>query len=153
MNQSEQEREDLSFGAVPVYQGPDGPKVLLVLHQAGHWSFPKGHPEEGETEVETIKRELSEETGIDRVDLITEKTFIENYSFEKDGVVYNKTVRYLIAEVEKTNNQTPAEFRAEIPKLEWLSPEQALNRLSYPEAKELLREVLDHLKEKQENLN
>ena len=38
---------------------------VLVEHQVeGHWSLPKGHVEEGETEEETAIRETFEETGI-----------------------------------------------------------------------------------------
>lgn len=39
-------------------------KVLLIHHVLGHWGFPKGHVEKGETEEETAKREVFEETGI-----------------------------------------------------------------------------------------
>jgi len=38
--------------------------VLLIKHNAGHWAFPKGHVEYAETEVDTAKREISEETGL-----------------------------------------------------------------------------------------
>ena len=31
----------------------DGDKVLILQQTAGHWGFPKGHVEDGETEVET----------------------------------------------------------------------------------------------------
>jgi len=40
-------------------------KVLLVHMRKGHWSFPKGHVEMGETEEETAIRETKEETNID----------------------------------------------------------------------------------------
>lgn len=50
-----------SCGAIVIEDG----KVLLVKHNAGHWDFPKGHVEEGETEFETAIREVKEETNID----------------------------------------------------------------------------------------
>ena len=41
-------------------------EILLIKHiKSGYWSFPKGHVENGETEEETAKREIKEETGID----------------------------------------------------------------------------------------
>lgn len=40
-------------------------KVLLVKMNMGHWSFPKGHVEENETEEETALRETLEETNIE----------------------------------------------------------------------------------------
>lgn len=42
----------------------DEMKVLLIKMNAGHWSFPKGHVEENESEVKTALRETYEETGI-----------------------------------------------------------------------------------------
>ena len=39
--------------------------VLLLQYPQGHWSFPKGHVEEGDANHHiTASRELSEETGI-----------------------------------------------------------------------------------------
>ncbi len=40
-------------------------KVLLVFHNLGHYGFPKGHVEKGETEEETAIREVKEETNCD----------------------------------------------------------------------------------------
>ena len=40
-------------------------EILLIKHvKSGYWSFPKGHVENGETEEETAKREIKEETGL-----------------------------------------------------------------------------------------
>ena len=39
--------------------------ILLLKHRCGgHWSFPKGHMEAGETEMETALLEIREETGL-----------------------------------------------------------------------------------------
>ncbi len=43
----------------------DNDKVLLVHQNEGHWSLPKGHVEENETEHETAIRETKEETNVD----------------------------------------------------------------------------------------
>ena len=44
----------------------NGQEVLLLQHpdskNKGHWDFPKGHIENGETEPQTALRELAEET-------------------------------------------------------------------------------------------
>jgi 8-oxo-dGTP pyrophosphatase MutT (NUDIX family) len=53
-----------SCGAIVVRHTQSGWQVLLVRHNAGHWGFPKGHTEDGETEAQTALREIHEETGL-----------------------------------------------------------------------------------------
>ena len=58
-------RKEKSCGAL-VYRTKNGEVELLLLKHrfGGHWSFPKGHVEEGETEVETALREVREEADV-----------------------------------------------------------------------------------------
>lgn len=62
-----------SAGAVVFYRNPDGKIEYLLLNknETDYWNFPKGHIEKGEKEIDTIKREIQEETGIDKLDIIT----------------------------------------------------------------------------------
>ena len=74
-----------SCGAIVYRKYHGNTEILLIKHiNSGHWSFPKGHVEEGETEEETAKREIMEETGID-VNLDTTFREIVTYSPKKDN--------------------------------------------------------------------
>lgn len=57
-------KREKSCGIVVFYKESSNLLVLLVHHNSGHWGFPKGHMENGETEEETGVREVLEETGI-----------------------------------------------------------------------------------------
>ena len=58
-------KSEKSCGAIVLSPDNTNRKVLLIKHEnGGHWAFPKGHVEEGETEVETALREIKEETGL-----------------------------------------------------------------------------------------
>jgi len=52
-----------SCGAV-VYRENAQVKYLLLHYGGAHWDFVKGEMEEDESEEETARRELEEETGI-----------------------------------------------------------------------------------------
>jgi ADP-ribose pyrophosphatase YjhB (NUDIX family) len=53
--------EEKSCGCIII----ENRKVLLIKQTSGIWGFPKGHVEHDETEEETAKREVKEETNID----------------------------------------------------------------------------------------
>ena len=108
-----------SCGAVVYRKYHGNTEILLIKHiNSGHWSFPKGHVEAGETEVETAHREILEETSIDT---IIDPTFREtvSYSPKKDT---QKIVVYFIAKAKNTNF-TPQE--EEISDIRWIEIDRA----------------------------
>lgn len=54
-----------SCGAVVIKNENNELKFLIIKQTDGYWGFPKGHVEDGETEIETAIREIKEETNID----------------------------------------------------------------------------------------
>ena len=93
-------KNDYSCGIIP-YRVVDGRReFLLVQHLAGHWAFPKGHPDDGESPLDTARRELLEETGIEAKDAVASPAFEENYKFTKrSGKKVRKRVTYYLCEV------------------------------------------------------
>lgn len=53
-----------SCGVIPFRQIGGEREFLIVLQTNNCWSFPKGHMDRGETEIQTALRELYEETGL-----------------------------------------------------------------------------------------
>lgn len=133
----EQIKKDQSFGVIPVRQNRDDIKFLLVKHKAGHWGFPKGHPKDGENEVDCASRELREETGINSFNLKSEIKFIENYTYEQNGEYCDKTVNYFLGFIDGDFKQQK-EFAEEIPEIALLDYEQARIALTHDEAKKIL---------------
>ncbi len=137
--------KDFSFGVVPVFK--DGDKLLFLLIQhlhkkGGHWAFPKGHPEVGETGLETAKRECEEETGLKNVKIFEDLEFFEKYSFEQGGVQIDKTVKYFLG-ISSDKNVIPQEI--EIGNYAWLEFNEALEKITFAEGKKMLIEVGTHL--------
>ena len=100
-----------SCGAIVYRKYHGNTEILLIKHiNSGHWSFPKGHVEEGETEEQTAKREIMEETGID-VNLDTTFREIVTYSPKKDT---QKNVVYFIGKAKNTDYRPQEDEIAEI---------------------------------------
>ena len=114
-----------SCGAIVYRKYHGNTEILLIKHvNSGHWSFPKGHVEGDETEVETAKREILEETGIE-VNLDPTFREIVTYSPKKDT---QKNVVYFIARAKNTNYVPQEE---EIAEIKWVEIDLAGQVLSY----------------------
>lgn len=58
-------KREKSCGALVIRKNGESYDLVLLRHRfGGHWSFPKGHVEAGETERQTALREVKEETGL-----------------------------------------------------------------------------------------
>lgn len=66
-------------------------QFLLVKHRDGHWEFPKGKQEAGETLTQTLLREVKEETGMSGR-LLPFRTHSTYYYYHKGKI--KKTVEY-----------------------------------------------------------
>lgn len=113
-----QQTYDRSYGVIPVYTGGSETSVLIVQHAAGHWSLPKGTPEDNETPMETATRELREETGIADAAVYEYPSFNQYYRFRRRGVLHRKTVTYFVGYVEDPAVRIPPE---EISDYKWVS--------------------------------
>lgn len=129
--------KEKSCGAV-VYKFDNELMFLILEHNSGHFSFPKGHVENDESESETAIREIKEETNID-VLLDTNFRFISTYS-PKEGVI--KDVIFFIAKAKTSDIVAQIE---EIKSINWYSYSDSLNILTYDIDKELLKKAYDYL--------
>ena len=135
---------DFSCGVIP-YRMKDGEReFLLIQHKAGHWAFPKGHPEDAEEHAETARRELEEETGIGHVTLDEEHPFEEAYQFiKRSGKQVRKRVIYFLGEV--VADRALCIQATEVSDYAWGNAEQTRRRMTFDEGRSLLDEVLAYL--------
>lgn len=122
-------------------------KVLMVHVQSltGRrvWTFPKGHPERGETKRRAAEREVWEETGW-KCRTIRPLTTVR-YLFVRDGIRFHKSVLwYLMAPEKKTGRFDPEEILA----CRWFSIDEAASRISYATDRRLIRMVVARLNRK-----
>lgn len=109
--------------------------ILIIKHiKGGHWSFPKGHVEEGETEEQTAIREVKEETGID-IDIIN--GFKESVYYSPRKNVHKESV-YFLATARHNNIVMQVE---EISEIKWSELENCFNLLTYKNDINLLKKA------------
>ena len=124
-----------SCGAVVFRKYHGNIELLLIKHVVGgHWSFPKGHVEPGETEEQTALREIKEETGID-VELNTSFREVVSSSPKRDTT---KDVIYFLGKA-KTFQYTPQE--EEIAQIKWVEINLAHSFLTYDNDKQLVNKA------------
>ena len=123
-------------------------KVLLLQYATGqkegewdlqgHWDFPKGHVDKGETEIETATRELEEETGIKNIILLDNFRKTINYKIQKRDRKISKEVVFFIA----TTAETEINLSHEHVDYGWFDFTSALKQLTYDNARSVLSEAI-----------
>ena len=127
-------KHEISCGTITIHDG----KVLLIKQNRGYIGFPKGHVEQGETEIEAAVRETKEETNID-VLVNEDYKYIINYNvndhINKDVINYlAKPISYDLAKQDQ-----------EIDEVMWVDKDKVLDLLSYDDTKEIFVQVLNDL--------
>lgn len=111
-------------------------KILMVFQNNGFWGFPKGHVEENETEIETARREILEETGV--VARINEKNRFE-FSYDILDKNIHKIVVLFTAEVIDDSNFKKQD--AEISELRWVDISEVEKMLTFEDWREVWRKI------------
>ncbi|NIM05880.1 MAG: NUDIX domain-containing protein [Armatimonadetes bacterium] len=127
---------EYSAGCIVFKLSDKGPLFAFMLDRFGRWTFPKGHIEEGETAFAAARRELKEEVGLAEIELTT-CLGKSRHSFDKNGERIDKATEWFLVRV-KPEAQLKAADAAHVKAAEWLSPDEALSRLSYTDLKPLL---------------
>ena len=129
-----------SCGAV-VFRKNGQVRYLLLHYEAGHWGFVKGEVERDESEEDTVKRELEEETGITDAQFIGDFREEISYFFRRTGQTIYKQVVYFLLQVKSSTVKLSYEHVG----YAWLSYQQALERLRFKNAKNVLKKANDFL--------
>ena len=130
-------KQEKSCGCIVINEKNE---VLLVHHNKGHWDFPKGHVEVGETEIQTAIREVKEETNID-VEVNENYRYTTEYSPEEN--VMKEVVYFLAKNVSDNRNAQLEEVNA----VEWVKLDEAVEKITYNTSKEILIKLKKDLKE------
>ncbi len=128
----------VSAGGVVFEERDDAVMVALCGRlKTGLWALPKGTPDGGESLEETAVREVREETGLD-VAIAAPLGHIE-YWFTRDSERIHKRVYfYLMRPCGGSFDDHDPEFDV----VRWASAAEALDTLTYPSEREVLRRAM-----------
>lgn len=122
--------------------GDKGRKYLVLHYPGGHFDFPKGHVEKNDKdEHETAARELKEETGISDIEFVPGFRELVHYTYRKAGKPSRKQVVFFLAKTKTTAVTISFEHK----NFFWLTFEEALKKLTFKNAKQLLEKAEKYL--------
>lgn len=133
--------DEISAGAVVVFLG-EAPEYLLLHYTSGHWDFPKGNVEPGETLEQTAFREIREETGLE-VELIPGFREEIEYIYVRAGKRIRKKVVYFLARAPSKDVKLSWEHKGFI----WLPYDKALARVTYESSRRVLAKAHKYLQQ------
>ncbi len=138
---------EISVGAVVFREvAPGKREYLLLQYPSGHFDFAKGHVEEGETEMMTLRRETEEETGLTNLQILERRMSIRYFYIAKGneavkrkeidrGLWIFKEVHFYPVEV---NLSQTVRLSHEHTDFVWLPYEEAVARATFENAKNLI---------------
>ena len=126
--------EERSAGVV-LFSKAEGIQFLILKYPSGHWDFVKGNIEEGEKEQETVKRELFEETGINRLQIHRGFNEKVEYNYYKKNNKVHKIVSYYLAETD----QKEIKLSDEHLDWKWSDCEDLMKLITFENSREILK--------------
>lgn len=129
---------ELSVGGIIRYQSTefnkDHSEFLLLRNKRGYWGFPQGHKERGENEIQTLQREVQEETGITDLDIHQYIGKIQYKYFRADGIRSEKEVKFYFA----TTPVREVVISNEHEGFRWTTYQEALSMLDHRQLKSII---------------
>jgi 8-oxo-dGTP pyrophosphatase MutT (NUDIX family) len=123
------------------------PQVLLIRDRYRHWGFPKGHLEGVETAADAALREVEEETGLGHLVLGPRLQTID-WFFRFRGRLIHKFCHFYL--IESPTGETCPQLEEGITECMWLPLPEAIDTISYDNAREVLRAAAEFLAARRE---
>ena len=133
--------ETSAGGVIYRWRGAEA-HVLLIRDRYQHWGFPKGHLEGAETAAAAALREVAEETGLTELRLGPRLHTID-WFFRFRGRLIHKYCHFFL--IESPAGETCPEVDEGITECVWLPLTQAIESISYDNARDVLKRAAELL--------
>ncbi len=118
-------------------------EVLVVNQKGTSWSLPKGHIENGESELQAAIREIYEESGVKHLELVRTLGSYTRYRIGIDGKDNLNELKEIHLFLFRTNEMELKPIDPENPVAVWVSKEKVVDLLTHPRDIEFYTTLLD----------
>ncbi len=140
-----------SAGAI-IFREAKGKIYYLLLHypsishraEKNYWDFSKGHIEKKEKPEVTVEREIKEETGLEDIEFIEGFKETIKYFFKFRGENILKFVTFYLIKTRTKDVKVSFEHTG----YKWLPYQEALEQLTFKNAREIFKRANEFLLEK-----
>jgi len=149
---SEVVREPTAGGVIFRIRPKNSVDVLLIRDSKGRWTIPKGHIEDGESARQAAEREVREETGLAKMEVMDWLGKI-NFRYRRgNSLVLMTTEIFLIRARGNTDGLKPEKWMTS---LAWLNANEALDKIEYEDIGKLillgLQKIRKHNSQEEKN--
>jgi len=118
--------------------------LVLVVSQKGiSWSLPKGHIDDNEVALGAAKREIYEESGINRLELISELGSYQRHKISLDGGDDTSELKTIFMFLFRTDESLLEPIDPKNPEARWMDKEKVAELLTHRKDKEFFLSIIN----------
>ncbi|KKT41697.1 MAG: NUDIX hydrolase [Candidatus Giovannonibacteria bacterium GW2011_GWA2_44_13b] len=138
---------EISAGIIIYRKTVEGLKYLLLYHGGSYWNFPKGKLEQSERGMDAAFREVKEETGLGKNDLILKDQFrvTDKFFFFREKKRIFKIVIFYLAQSRTRDVTVSMEHNG----YGWFTYKEAIKIVKFQNLRNIIKKANDILKPKQ----
>ena len=118
-------------------------RVLVVSQHGTSWSLPKGHLEDGETPLEAARREIREETGVTRLELVRPLGSYTRQRLGRDGGEDPSELKTIHLFLFRTDATELSPIDSANPEARWVERGRVAELLTHAKDREFFASILD----------